>query len=402
MFILLLCFHVSLAVDIYPDSIVKADHNHHRLSSGDHDREVQGLGGGGAWDESNLDQNALLYEADFVGADRSLIGRALSGHTPLTNNDPVNDNVAPGAAMFYQVERAVIFGSTGQQGKGLPSIPFEEDGNNGTAAASDNSPDTRTVYISINTCLQPKPNRTTAEAPSQLTLYISTTTGNVVPGPGKSDSIQTAIPLVEGFAGTNVSVSSDIYIGVSGPNSGSTTGAYNFEIAASIDAPYHLYNNIQAGPNTPILQFVDSDTRNALLVTTNLTSNTTSPDVNARWTTSGNPFTLFAFSNASQIDGVRNSFCGLRMAANTNPVNSTNTITTRGDVGRPKSQFFLQNLNGGSTYTAYMVMSGNSTNSGMGVIGGGGAVWPPNNFSTKSGESLLAYPSSFAVNPTID
>ncbi|KAF2097052.1 hypothetical protein NA57DRAFT_77305 [Rhizodiscina lignyota] len=387
-FVFILSCHVALAVDVVPDSIPKADHNHHRLSGGEYDLEVQSLDSQERWDEMNSDQNAILYEADFIGADRSLIGRALGSHTPLINNVAVPQDVKPGTPIFYQVEKSVIFGNKSAPGEGLPSIPFEQFGNT-NITETDDSGDTRTVFISINTCLQPKPNRTSHVDIPQLTLYISQSTSNVMPGPTKPEAQQTPVPLLEGFAEATVQASSDLFIGVYAPNlTFASNDDWHYEIAASIDAPYHRFNNINAGPNTPILQFVDSDTSRALLVTTNLTANMNDTGLKERWIQRGNPFTLFAFPNASVVSGLQHSYCGLQQASLQFPINSTQNITTRGDVGLPKGQFYLQNLQSGTTYTAFMVMDGNSTangSNGSPVVGGGGAVWPPNmKVQTKS------------------
>jgi calcium channel MID1 len=57
----------------------------------------------------------------------------------------------------------------------------------------------------------------------------------------------------------------DVYIGVFAPSAaGYNPSFYNYDLAASIDAPYHYYN--ESDPN---LIFIDSDSNSAMLMTNN-------------------------------------------------------------------------------------------------------------------------------------
>lgn len=397
----------ALATDAAVDTILRDDHNHHRL----HAPEI-----GLADDLTDLptkgsenEQGFMQYEAIFAGEDRGILGRRdlKADHTDLANNAGTPSNILPGEKQYFQVQNGTIFGPKGVTGTGLPSIPFprvEISGSDDTSSDSDidnffkrqAQADGVMVFITVNTCSQPTPNKPLSSSFPQLTMYVSTNEDNVAPGPNVPDDNQIAVTLEEGFASINLTVKSDIFITILPPNMTDFTGQWNYEIAASIDAPYHNWNNWDPEPDSaepwnPLL-FVDSDTSSALLITQNFTTSTTSPDINEKWLQFKNPFTLFAFTNASVVEGMSHSFCGINKAAQQlgkAPGNTTSSVVTRGTGSLPKGQFYITTLDGGTNYTVMMAMEGNSSMGGSGVVGGGGQVWPEVQFNTKSSECMV-------------
>jgi calcium channel MID1 len=200
----------------------------------------------------------------------------------------------------------------------------------------------------------------------------------------------TVIPLDEGYANATLSTNGDLFIGISAPNNTRYSGIYNYEIAASIDAPFH---NVDT--TTPYLFFVDGDSGAALLQTNDTTQADPDDDIYRQWMQlNPPPFTMFAHNMDDYgIFGLQKSYCGL--SKNAQISKSSNNVqvemTNRGINHKPKEQFYVKNLNASSTYYGFLAMEGNSTNSGSGVVGGGGKVWKPMNFTTKSGTYILCF-----------
>ncbi|EKG19263.1 hypothetical protein MPH_03126 [Macrophomina phaseolina MS6] len=193
--------------------------------------------------------------------------------------------------------------------------------------------------------------------------------------------------MVGGHVSVTVNASSNVYIGIAAPSSmgDGFSGEWQYEVAASIDAPYHEYNFRE--PADAFVFLVDSDTTSALFVTDNLTLSDAGDEDYERWMRAGNPFQLFAYSyNMTGIKGMERSYCGLLNAWNEEPTSQVSGMTTRGLGHKPKEQFYVMGLNGSTPYHAFPVMYGNSTAAGPGVVGGGGQVWSPVNFTTKAGE----------------
>ena len=106
------------------------------------------------------------------------------------------------------------------------------------------------------------------------------------------------------------------------------------------------------------------------------------------------PYIVFVSNfNVTKTMGLSNSFCGLnqnsQIAGKQDQADGDGTgvqmqMTTRGLGNKPKEQFYITSLNRSSTYQATLGLVGNSTSSGSGVVGGGGAVWSMTNFTTKT------------------
>jgi calcium channel MID1 len=417
--ILVLLFYLSLSSSNFAaasdvDSTRAEDHNHERLIVPYIlDGELDGV-----------EPQDTTYEAVFYGTERSIIGRVAPDIHPLKNNFAELTNVVPGATPIYYVfENTTLWGPLSAPTTGLPSparlrqrndaplqIPVEgagemvnsrlEEGiayyNNevGNGGLQSRQLGNRTIYVTINTCLQPQDpsdptGAKTKEPPPQITLYISQTSQNQRPGPEQPPSLQKSQTAVGGFANITLQASGDVFISVFAPNTTNfVKDVYSVELAASIDAPFHGYTD-----NRTNLYLVDSDSSSALLVTNNLTTSVGNSDYEAWMSLSPAPYVIFAANkNNTFFRGVQNSYCGLEKYAQiagtkdglrTSMVNSSMTNMTLGPL--PKQQFYFQGLKGSSMYYGTLAMQGNSTKAGNGVVGGGGHVWQTMNFPTQSG-----------------
>ncbi len=343
--------------------ITHEDHNHHRLLKIAEELEYGDDGG--------------TYEPDFIGADRSIIGRSPTDETALGNNAPGQLNIEQGQSQFWSFPSQALSGTKSPQSTWLPST-FTDPTNYTTPASSAGT----TLYLSLNTCLQPSPQSPNTNGSSdQLELYVSTS-GNQKPD---NDDNDYAVPVDGGFASLNIpSVKSDVYISVVAPKSQGFTGVYNYELTASIDNVYASYYD------KPELYFVDSDTTSALLYTSNTTNFNSSTPVYKEWMSRNPPpFTLFVQNqNNPSILGLQRSYCALKNLAQVSMLDVDTTMTSLNN-GQPQQQFHAKALNGSSQYYAILAVDGNSTNSGSGVVGGGGIVWDTVNFTTKHGNSSL-------------
>lgn len=342
----------------------------------------------------------LDVEEELDQEEHTLRQRATDIVSLSQNNVPGTLNLEPGKSQVWLYPNTTLYGNHTDKGVGLPSS-IGTNISDGAANAAQNTTGTskapRTVYISINTCLQPTWNASIpqSDAPPQLTLYVSTDTSNTNPGPNVTNGTQVALPLTEGFANFSMNATESIYMTVTAPELPENyTGVWNYALAASIDGYYHTYNP------APFLYLIDTDTYAGLLVTDNLTLANSSSDVFQKWMNLTAPFIVFAQDAGNMaIAGVRHSFCGLQttpaqiMADQDDSQGTTSSVQmnmiTRGLGNKPKEQFYIDNLNGSSAYYAILAMQGNSTAAGPGVVGGGGQVWQPVNFQTKSGKTLI-------------
>lgn len=332
----------------------------------------------------------------------NIVARAEAGVLALANNAPQNSNINFGATQNWVFPKDTVNGPHGQSGTGLPAETLKARDLDDDVLAVDKRQSGSKVYISLNTCLQPSPNTTDTKSndavPPQLTMYISRSESNQKPGPGIDDPDQQTIQFDGGYALYEADVDSDVYVGVSAPNTTEFEGIWNYEVAASNDAPFHGSN-----PNSSNLYFVDGDNHAALLITNDTTEALPNSTVYQDWMNLSPPWGVFAANqNDKGILGVRNSFCGLRnyahIAANIQGFVNQNVakMTNRGLGGKPKEQFYITGLNTTSQYWGMLAMVGNSTASGNGVVGGGGSVWNAIHFETKTENNCaLMYNLSF-------
>jgi calcium channel MID1 len=260
----------------------------------------------------------------------------------------------------------------------------------------------RTLYITVTACDQPSAvSNTTTDPPPQLQLYVSQSADNTNPGPTSNSDLQDMVTLVGGYALYTVNATGNVFIGVYGVNNSAYSGVWSAQIAASIDAPYHYYWN----SSDPNLFLVDSDTEAALFYTDPfITNDSNKKGLNTtlfnEWMSTAPPFVMFA-NDASNtaIYGIQNSYCGLQNHASISQVERAGQTTSQvvtemtsiGDPALPKQQFYMNGLSPGTSYNVILAMNGNSTDSGDGVVGGGGQVFHMANFTTATG----IYPRAF-------
>lgn len=384
----------AYAADV--NSIQPEDHNHERLWGGPF---LEG-------DFQELELRDAVYEAEFLGVDRGIIGRATTDPNELLNNRAVSTNIQQGQLVSYVFTNTSLWGPKSPAEPGLPSpislqdrsVSAEEEGDAESEEGEQEhletrqtSPANRTLYVTVNTCTQPVPvSNTTKDPPPQLQLYISQSKNNSNPGPGQNGNLQTMVELSGGFVLYTVNATGDVYIGVYGQNDTAYSSPYNVELAASIDAPYHYYWN----STDPNLFLVDSDDRSALLYTDPFISNSSNTTLYEEWMGIAPPFTIFVgeFTDSS-VRGVENSYCGLQhhstIDASTPGANTSNMvtgITNRGLGSLPRQQFYMDGLSPGNSYRVNLAMKGNVTSSG--VVGGGGQVFHATEFSTLSGKRV--------------
>jgi calcium channel MID1 len=410
-FVLLLIIYFSLSQTHFAyaaelDSIHNQDHNHHRIPLG-HDLD---LASDIDWGDEVVDfegeefDGTAQYQAEFLGMSRDLIGRAALDTVALKNNVPNELNIAAGETQWYVFEDSSVFGAKSPWRTGLPAnisrgdqeviwkrdqlVAQEEEGEEEEGRIfkrQSGNVATQLVYISVNTCLQPSSNDSTAAIP-QLTLYVSTSAQVTKPGPGVDGS--QAFDLTEGYVEAQVNATGTIYIGVSAPNvTSSVSGQWNYFVAASIDASYYYYND-----STPFIWTIDTDSTSALIATFNLTSENATNDTLAlreQWMKTAAPFSMFVYNQSTPtVKGISNSYCGLHNL-DLSGIQIDVNMTERGIGSNPKQQFYISGLQPGQKYTGVLAYNGvNKTSpadSGSGVVGGGGQVWKAMNFTTKTG-----------------
>lgn len=377
------------------ESTLPEDHNHERLTVPYLTDEVE-----------ELELRDDIYEPEFVGADRAIIGRqTLPDPSEVPNNVGREINVTPGGQpQYFMFTNASLHGTRSGPSTALPSssVPLRRRKND--TFASDATLDEADVphylegrqqssvqlWITANTCLQPEYNSaiTGGSSPAQLILYVSTSATNKNPGPSVSSN-QVVQPFLNGFANYTLNATSNTYFSIYAPNSTiNTTGVYSVQIGCSIDAPFHSYIYDDATP-TPNLHLIDSDTTSALLVTDNLTStfSLTDPAYNEWMALEPPPFDVFVFNqNNSAINGLSSSYCALSKLASAAglPVQKSMTNITEGNL--PKEQLYVQGLNGSSHYYGILAMGNSTTTADDAVIGGGGTLWQSMTFDTQSGK----------------
>ncbi|KAM5444758.1 hypothetical protein MferCBS31731_000213 [Microsporum ferrugineum] len=361
-------------------------------------------------DSPAIDTHSQLPELDGRGAlvseeDVKIGQRAAPGTEALANNVAKLKNIKIGETQYWVFPKEAVNGPKSPPTPGLPSdISLVLGGstilNNDDSDHSDDLGDifeldegdrnlfrrAVSVYITANTCLQPGLNATRAakdSGPPQLELYVSTSKTFDRPGPQyKDNSAVIYKPFDGGYVAVNPSADGDVYIAVAAPNNTRYSGIYNYEIAASIDAPFHGLDN-----TTSFLYFVDGDSDAALLQTNDTTRESPDSEIYKQWLAlDPPPFTLFAHNmNDSAIVGLQHSFCGLQNNAQISKKQKSLDVgmTARGIDHKPKEQIYAKGLNSSSVYYGFLAMEGNSTAYGNKVVGGGGKVWKAMNFTTK-------------------
>lgn len=325
------------------------------------------------------------YLPNFLGIDRSLLGRADEDAQSLSNNAPRQSNIDPGEIQYWVFPGSATQRSKSPRPAGLPSMfgecpngPQEQEGHRDLRKRQDEP----NFFISLNTCDQPTSRRQRPNAaPDQLTLYISTSSRNQRPDQTNNNH---AVSLDGGYGSINLTVSSDVYIGVSAPVTSGFGGIYNYEITASIDDYFAKYND------TIIANYIDSDKQSSLVYTSNLTTCQPDDDVFGKWQRLPPPYSIFISEQGNPaISGLQRSMCGLKKHARVQTPNGVDRSKTLAGGGKPKQQFYVKELNASSSYYAIVGLEGtdgNSSSIGGGKVTGGGTIWAVTNFTTKAGQ----------------
>jgi calcium channel MID1 len=336
------------------------------------------------------------YEPDFAAFGRSIIGRA-PGEViaPLRNNHIERMNLDFGTSACYLLEESTLFG----QMSANQELRIRSDGENiGGSRPSpwERQDQSKRVYFSANTCLQPhKPGD--SKAPAQLKLLVSQGEGAGCPmgtdGLGDDDWIA----FEDGAAMLSVEARGDVYVSVLAPPlEEGYQDVYNFELAASVDDYFHSSDlEAESGRVTTNLLWMDSDSSAALLVTRNLTDDhNEAQEVMDR----GAPYELFVENDEWPVfDGIRRSVCGMRNTAliwankdNNGRQNELvhTTMTLRGAGSLPKQEFYFEGLNATSSYNVVLVRMAdvsNNTRRDVDQVRGGGIVSAQMQFKTLTG-----------------
>ncbi|RBR11409.1 uncharacterized protein FIESC28_09023 [Fusarium coffeatum] len=336
----------------------------------------------------------LKYEPDFGVFDRSILGRAPAEQPLLTNNGPDSRPVSPGETICYVVDKKILFGNDKRSDDTHES---RDDGKEESGHRNSRRAESKTVYISANTCSRPTLNSTdkdnNPETAPQLSLYTSTSSKIKCPdlsNYNKTNPDLQRVPFDEGAAMVTVNATDAIYISVAAPNiTKKHSGDWKYQIAISFDEYYHNYDS-QDG--TARLLLMDFDSTSALLVTSNLTEDSSETQQIMKRPP---PYQLFVGDEKlKSIDGLRHSACGLTQSAeiwaNGNKTGRHNDlvttgVTTRGPGQLPKQQFLIAGLNHSTSYSGILVKmpEGNSKRAGQ-TTGGGGTVYRATSFQTSS------------------
>jgi len=327
-------------------------------------------------DDTHHDRLPQLYESDFPQFDRSIIGRVPSSFTSLINNVASDTNVPINKTSLFVFEISSVTTREEQN-----NIELRGEDTAGTTIAARQS--RRTLYISANTCQQPKRKGTdkTVEVP-QLILFVSNSTDNTSPGPDQPPGKQRRLVFEEGAIVYNTTLTGDIYFSVFAPvvaadQFDATSTPYSVQVAASIDQPYHSYSNEHRAE----LVWIDSDASATLFTTENVTSSPSEP-LNTP------PYVMFAQNrNDMSINGMRNSYCGLSRWAQMRQLDDGKSrIKTGLKLDRAtsmlKQEFYLNGLNSSSKYMGFLA-SNQEVGSKRNVPGGGGTVFRQTDFETK-------------------
>lgn len=348
----------------------------------------------------------MIYEPEFAPFDRSIIGRAPTDPkielSSLDNNGPDARNLEPGKTTCYVIDKKTLV--DGQRSERDITGDESTDGNS-EGHQNSRRADTRTVYISANTCNAPAAGTKDGKPLKmpQLSLYVSTTNKTQCVDATNFDEKNSAlkeIPFVEGAVMYTLNASDSVYLSIAAPNlTRKEEAVWKYEVAISFDEYYHSYvpNNGSAE-----LLWMDSDSRSALLVSKVLTSNSSDTQTIMK---KRPPYEIYiGNSNLKTVDGLRHSACGLKNSADIwassdktgqryNQVTMGMTLRGPGSEQLPKQQFLLEGLNSSTNYTGILVQmptKSNKRQSNNGrTAGGGGIVFEATDFQTMGGMSSV-------------
>lgn len=370
----------------------------------------------------DLDEEGQTYEPNFAQLDRSIIGRAATEFKPLENNVPGKGDIKEGETQYWRFSKKALSEPQSPTNSPLPfelnlrdlvhiPLPDNEDIDDDISNLLRRQADTageRTVYVTLSICDQPSLKETglVGETRSPLSLFISKSPDNEKPN---SQSNDFAVSLDGGYGAREFSASNDVFLAVTATKNSQLSGIINYELTASIDAPYTTYNDHERPPgdkSKDYLFHIDSDTSSALLISNELTMENSSSTEYKHRMSNPPPYSIFVHNQDDPlILNVGRSICWLKthaqikgnlLSKKSSADFMTSMVTSGG--GQPRQQFFVSGLNASSTYYAILAVDGNSTKAGDGVVKGGGTVGRPKRFRTKSGLSSFLIRKSSGFN----
>ncbi|KAI8350139.1 stretch-activated Ca2+-permeable channel component-domain-containing protein [Blakeslea trispora] len=213
------------------------------------------------------------------------------------------------------------------------------------------------IHLTVSTCSQPQSSSNQETPP--LSIYLSTSSTNTLPGPGKGTAVDNGVNGLSSWVSDGAS--SQLWIAIGGPPLENAAGNWTFEIGASISYPLHaVYQNENRLDNSTIPYFIldDTDRNNALFLSSPFTGSAPNASI------------LITTDFPTKLSY---SLCAAKLNAATNYSVNT-TATTRGSTNMSKLQFMVSNLSQDTIYNAYMTQTMN------GVTG----MTTPIRMSTKS------------------
>lgn len=156
---------------------------------------------------------------------------------------------------------------------------------------------------------------------------------------------------------------------------------WTYELALSTSSPVHRYFD------NPNLYLVDTDFTNALLMSGNLTSDSSQAvSANASFMTNASTYYsihVFQSTSPQSVSAIYldRSYCAVQTSSHVllDTLNAQVSHTTRGVGGYQKLQYFLSGLNKSTSYVAYLSQPANQSNSAF-----GGTIFGGVNFTSKT------------------
>ena len=303
--------------------------------------------------------------------------------TSLKNNFPAQETISPGDEHYWEFPLSELHSPPFTEVPLVPSIPGRPSMSEGTNHLELRKREDVELHITLAVCTQPSPSSSDIRTPPPQ-LYFSISFTNPRPRTGGKGS-DFDVDVNNGFGTYSTKMSGPLHIAVAAPSDPSFTGSWTYDLTGSIDAKFHDYDNSSA------LHFVDSDTGAGLFVSGNL-SERGDPTERSMWMNIGTPFSIFVHNaNDTQLSGLERSYCGLKsysqVTGNVKRAAEDGTEVGMIDIGNggPVQKFLVPGLNKSSSYRAFIGLETRYQDAGQGVPGGGGIVWKPIDFATKSG-----------------
>lgn len=381
-FLLLTLFYLSFLTDhshaSNADSVAQEDHNHYRIS------DLRSNIYGTLHNDHKIEVGN--YKAEFLGADRGIIGRADDAAT-LKNNIPGEGQIEYEDTQSWTFPKIELSLSPSQASSLRTSLVEPDVENSHTFDNLEDGPiqprqaAKKMLYITFSMCDHPGPEHAYPKgAPPPLQLYVSTDPENSKPDQKKHDH---AVSVEHGYGALNITVSGDVYFAVTAPSkSREFDGSYSYQLTCSTDEPFTTYVDKLS------MVLVDSDTSAALLSTKDDTNTTR--------------YSVFVHPQTDPgIWGLEGSLCALKRRARyignlgNESRGDVETVKMKSGALASKQQFYVKNLTGSSAYYAIMADANGERN---GVPGGGGKVWKTLGITTNvTGNCAVIYNLTFCT-----